>query len=962
MKTTLIGLCLGLLAGYGALAEQPTPIAEMPASISKAKWIYAGTCRDDSPTNAFIRLSFEVKGEVTKAEIWWQAERCRGVWLNGERQNCGVLPRFRRLSEHQKATGADFAAKLRPGRNVLAFSNFRLKDIPGCQYCFGNIVRGEIEYADGRVQEIVSCAESCRGTGPAEPKGWELPEFDDSGWRPCWNQGDARLTPWSNYGDMDEQFCSAGEYAAYKAVLSRGFDEQKLLAEPDSPNAKIVYRGQTPAIESNGRIYPPILFSSNLIWSPERDELLGCAQRISCDLFKIDLGERYLVGATDGRENSYFGKWDLHIRRILAINPEARFVLVYHCHLNAYGPWMEKHPEECVGYADPVESRWAGDYSACPVAPSFASPAYRAETARFLRQAGEYFRSKPWGRRIIGINAGYGPSNDGMPYGCNRMPDTGLRMTQAFRRFLAGKYRTDAALRKAWGDDKVTLATASVPDKTQRFGSGAFVRDLSNVRDVRIDDYYAAYQKEYLGWQLAFARAAKEAFPGILVGFHSGYSILSYVPEGATSNIEPLLASPDVDFMNATVRGYHLTDSLHRHIHSVFHRYGKLSLIEGDVRTHVAGLDGKGENFWTCRTPAETRASVAKFVANSCFHGCGYYTVDFGSPKWFSCPESIETLSTGLEVWKKLWRDPPRPTADVAVIFDVNEVWKEGSPDHGVMFPYSDNLLTYPLQTLNFSGYAYDVYAPEDFVACGRDYKAVVFLNTFEATPTLMAAARKARKPGATAVWCYAPGLRTAKGYSTETMKKLTGLDLAVRKDPVPLTGKFADGSDFSFRHFSQYRLDPVKVYDLKPNAPRVSCIDKGADARAFWDDDKGVSLARKKLSDGSAAVFAGLPFHRSVDWAKILAEAGCHAFTKPGFLTRRNSRLLMVFSGKGSLIPMESCIMHGQMDQSGRVDVSLERPARKVTDLFSGEVVTTGTDKFTLTSEEPRVWLLEVE
>ena len=69
-----------------------------------------------------------------------------------------------------------------------------------------------------------------------------------------------------------------------------------------------------------------------------------------------------------------------------------------------------------------------------------------------------------------------------------------------------------------------------------------------------------------------------------------------------------------------------------------------------------------------------------------------------------------------------------------------------------------------------------------------------------------------------------------------------------------------------------------------------------------------------------------------------------------------------MVFSGKGSLIPMESCVMHGQVDQSGSVNVYLERRASSVKDLFTGKIVAKDADSFTLSSELPRVWLMEVK
>ena len=957
-----LAFAIAIHAASFCRGESATPNNMMPTSISAAQWVYPGTERADSPSNAFMRISFDVKGPVKRAEFWWISERSRGTWFNGKPANFGILPRFRNLSGHQKAVGGDFTKLLKPGRNAFAFANFRLQDVPGCFFCFGIILRGEIEYENGQRQVVVSNSGSCRGTGPEQPPdGWREAEFDDSSWGRVWDQGDARLGPWSTYGDIDIMFCSAEEYAAYREALSRGFPEKQLLSEPDSPNARVVYHGTVPAIESNGRIFPPHLFSSKLTWNPARDELLDCAKEIDCCIFKLGIKEQYTVGATDGTENSRLDAWDLQIRRILAKCPDARFSLVYYTHLNAYDKWLKAHPEEAAGFAKPSASKNPSDYSASPVVPSFASEAYRQEVRRFFGQVGAYFRSKPWGRRVIAVNVGYGPSNDGMPYGCNSMPDTGVRMTEAFRRYLAGRYNSDAALQAAWGDPEVTIATATVPDAVQRLGSGLMLRDVSNPKDRRLADYYEAYHKEFTDWHIEFGKSIKQAFPGALVGMHYGYSILSYVPEGSTSGIDELLASPYIDYMNTTVRGYHLTDSLNRHIQSVFHRYGKLSLVEGDVRTHVAKADGRGEFYWTCQTPEETRACVSKIVGNSFFNGSGYYTVDFGNPKWFSCPESIEPFAAGGKIWKDLFAQPPKNAADIAVIFDTDIPWREGRAGRKNTFAFWDNIATYPLQTMNFSGFAYDLYAPEDFAKCGRDYKVVVFLNTFRAGKWMEAAASKARRPGATCVWCYAPALQTDAGYSEASMKAYTGMDLAVKRDEDPLTGTYTNGRDFSFRHVYQYRTDPVKTFALKPDAPRVECRDADASVLAKWSDG-AASLARKKLSDGSVAYFAGVPLKRSDEWAALFRAAGCHAYTKPGFYVRRNSRLLMVFSGKGSLIPMESCVMHGQMDQSGSVNVYLERRASSVKDLFTGKIVAKDADSFTLSSELPRVWLMEVK
>ena len=82
--------------------------------------------------------------------------------------------------------------------------------------------------------------------------------------------------------------------------------------------------------------------------------------------------------------------------------------------------WLEKNPDECVRYAieDPKKSKSYGDYSGNPFVPSFASAAYRAEVRKLVMSLGEYSRSQPWGRRVIGMHDAYGGSCDGMPFGC----------------------------------------------------------------------------------------------------------------------------------------------------------------------------------------------------------------------------------------------------------------------------------------------------------------------------------------------------------------------------------------------------------------------------------------------------------------------------------------------------------------------------------------------------------------
>lgn len=990
---SVLVVAAGLLSA-GAADVAPASDDEIDRPISAAKWIYAPTAdgspayvyseggsaeqrrfarnRDDpdkTPTNVCIRLGFDVRGKVRKAEIWYILERCTGYTFNGEKVSHQVLPRFKPFIGHEKAYGRDFAPILRQGHNVFAFSLFRVP----LRKTYGLILRGVIEYEDGRREEICSAAASARcALGPEPAANWRSPDFDDSAWKRVLERADARMRSFVYFGDIEEMFCSPAEYAAYREKLSRGFPEKKLLAEPDSPNAKVVYHGLIPAIETNGKILSPNQAAGGgYRWTRDRDAMIRKYKAAGYDIYRIDIREDFRCDATDGSEKGHFEALDREIRRIFALNPEARILFCYNPYISAcYGHWLETHSDEQVRFAVASESRAYADYTANPLAPSIASKPFRAEMVKYWKKLGAFCRAQPWGRRVLAAELGWGPSGDGMNFGAHAMPDTGVAMTKAFRAYLMEKYGTVKALQSSWNDSSVTFENAAVPDAAAREGSGAYLRDAADPRDRRLSDYYTCYHREYGDLMLAFARGVKEAFPGALVGAFAGYSILGYDPPGANSGcLDRLLASPDFDFLYGTTRGYHLTDGLQRHIHSRFRHYGKLSSSEGDIRPYMAFESGEGEFCWSTRTPAESRAAMMKLVCNTFFNGNGFHTVTFGNPAWFDAPEMLDPLVGGQKVWKRLFDAPPELSADVAVIFDNEPTWKEGHPRFYPTSHMFDNLVTYPLQTLNFSGYAYDLYAPADFATCKRDYKAVVFLNTFEANGTLRAAAKRARQAGSTVMWCYAPGLQAPKGFSRETMREVTGLDLDFTRKPVKLEGCLTDGQDYSFRTFARSwtplrgpRWRPDRIDSLAPDSPRVWCRETDVEKLATWNDDQTVSQARKVLADGSTAVFLGASCHSCVQWMELLRKAGCHAFTRPGFYVRRNSRLLMVASCRGASIPQECSVMAGQIDQFGSVEVKLEKNAKTVTDAFTGEVVACDTDRFTLESPEMRVWLLEIE
>ena len=947
MKSVLLA-CVAVGMSYSCQAAvKGVPVVE---SFSKTKWIYAQPA-EDPPANAYLRLALDIAKPVKSAYVYVLQEKSKGQWFDGKPFQLERWPSLEKFRGPLRGKGVDLKSRLSIGRHVLAF---RLDRHPG--KCYGMIFRGEIVFEDGERRELLSCTRQVKASGKEE-NGWLEPGFDDSSWKSAVELGDPRLLPWSKYGELMRIYASPEENARYEEFMRTGDlspeQERQLLSEPDSPNVRVVYSGDTPGIEVNGKVYPP--------YTHAHMDMEGMVERERYFCHLRDLGMN-IFGIKDFRRNRFepeegqydFSPLDASIRRMLALNPDAYFILSYGNGKRLPKGWAERNPDELVGYAVLSKSMEECSYNTNAKVPSFASQVYRKSERKFWKAFGDYANSKPWGRRIIGIHCGFGGSGDGMPTGAHCMPDTGKRMTEAFRRYLQEKYATDADLQHAWGDDTVTRATAAVPDRKLRIGSGAYIRNLSDPRDRRLADYYDCYHKTFEEFILDFGATVKAALPGRIVGAYHGYSVLAYTPEGNTARIGRLLRSKNIDYFFATTRGYNLTDGLHRNLPSLCRMYGKLTSIEGDVRTHVS-LPTEASDRWRCKTPEETRATFAKIVANALVNGSGWHMVDFGvytarRTPWFDIPEALEPFSTALREWRRAWAHPASSPNEVAVVLDLEQLWKQGPAQWNVAQVMSNNLQVYPLQALNFSGFPYDLLAPEGYLASKDRYKAVVFLNLYETTPVLRGKLRaKLAADGSTALWCYAPGLaEPAEGFSARAMRELTGMELDFAPGPRTYTMKDTSGGSDAL-----YGVIPGFKF-----VPRVSAKDAACEVSATWKDDGTAAIAKKRLADGTVSVFVGLPPYKSVKWAELLADAGCKAVTKPGFMVRRGNGYLEVFSGKGTSIPPESIVQKGQIDQSGCVEVYPVKNAATLTDVFTGETYKVHDGHATLSADSPRTWL----
>ena len=284
------GVCLLMsFAGTAVLA------ASAEFSVSESKWLYVQAEQEGgkAPSNGYVRIVFDLpQSPATNAWAYVYRNGGRDMYVNGKTLQPVPSPELAQYSGHIKGVRLSFADRLKPGRNVLAF---KLVDRdPRYQ---GMILRGDVYCADGTHVHLSSSAKMSRAYGEPVP-GWMKADFDDSAWKPGWERGDVCMPQWAAAGPVMQMYMTPEEFDAYLKYLSRNFPEERLLSEPDSPNARIVYHGMTPGVEVNGRVYPPYVMSEVEIGeSPklaERNEVLAACRKY--------LRQNHIRGYLDGEK------------------------------------------------------------------------------------------------------------------------------------------------------------------------------------------------------------------------------------------------------------------------------------------------------------------------------------------------------------------------------------------------------------------------------------------------------------------------------------------------------------------------------------------------------------------------------------------------------------------------------------------------------------------------------------
>ncbi len=625
--------------------------------------------------------------------------------------------------------------------------------------------------------------------------------------------------------------------------------------------------------------------------------------------------------------------------------------------LGLLDPWFrEAHPTEVHNPPKP------GDAPGMSVS-NIVSPIWLDQISQMLRDFVAWLKTTRWASRIIGFMLNAGKTEEWLPFDVARTYEGEYHpvYVRELRRWLRGRYHNDeAALRKAWGNEKVTFDTADPPRGMAKMGS--HIWGPYTLRDPKQDrqaiDYYYFLNETLADALIAVCRATKEAAgtPIIAGGFHSYLwwetGVYSYIQEYGHGLVQRLNDSPWVDFISDITSydgRYPGGPSGYLGLPACQNLHGKLHYTEVDLRT-IENMTDEQRQAWAKvdpnTIPARTsEPAIPNRVWNWDLGFCGrdmgeevariqrehMHNLITGTPYWwfdiashdYGLPEIITSLKHLSDVGKRAVKWDRRSIAQVAF------VCSEDTPMHQAAM--SGQLLRFEMESAHgllidlatrkwgLAGVPFDTYELHDLAHPdfpGDQYKLIIFVNCAFISSRAAEGIRRWRRDGKVMAWTYAAGVMNDQTLAPALGEELIGMKLGWRKQ----------------RQNIHVMIDDVD-HPLTRGGGRLNYGTEGSVGPVFFaDDPKATALGR--LRDGGEA---GMAVRSHGDWQSVYLSmlnfgpellrnlatfAGAHVWCDSDDVIYANRSILCLHTAHG-----------------GDKTIQLPAPAR-VTDLWTGESV----------------------
>lgn len=647
---------------------------------------------------------------------------------------------------------------------------------------------------------------------------------------------------------------------------------------------------------------------------------------------------------------------------VLKVIPDAGIFI--RLHVNAPRWWQARHPEESIDYGNTqatgkgvYEQTWMRDDLSNVSRFSLASEKWRASASDAVQRFCKELAGTREGNALIGIQVASGVYGEWHYFGfLENDPDLSRPMTDYFRGWLKKKYKTDNALRKAWGKGDVSLASAKVPGTEERnFTRFGVFRDPGTERNVI--DYFEAQHAVVAEDILHFCKIVKESWPRpIITGSFYGYFYSMFTRDAAGGHlaIDTVLRSPYIDFLAGPQAYYPAPEATgdpyrSRGLLESVRLNGKLWLEEMDQKPPF--FKEKDKNNYS-KSVKESIALTRRNMMFTATKGMGMWFYDFGLPSggaqrrvgtgFWNQPDVLEDIRKVKAVFDKNLERKHTSDADVLMVYDTRSFFALVSQTKKTNI--ANILVNWTALNTMKAGVVFDAAYLSDLdkVDLSR-YKVVVFNNTFVVNPSERQFIReKVMQEGREVIWLYAPGYSDGEKLDVRLMSELIGINMVEASSTTLPAIKMAIPSG---RPSTYDVRNPLTASSSSTVLPRYHFADHDSPYQPLFevDDAAAVSLgiyessnrpaiAKKELS-ASTAWYVGLPAYEPELMKQLLQDTKAHIFSTDDVVVYSGSGLMSVHTKHGGI--KNITLKNGKL-----VQLNMDENSTFILDNETGEVI----------------------
>lgn len=728
--------------------------------------------------------------------------------------------------------------------------------------------------------------------------------------------------------------------------------------------AKVEYYNGAPALTIDGKVYPPMYATIRTI--------NGTENVIDEEYYK-KLGEAgikvfFLICDTEWIKKGAFELFRNEAEILLRAVPDAYIVMRISMH--APPEWCDENPDETITYSDgkkKTANLWTESYrKEYPGGIySFCSEKWRRDATAALTEIHELVKASPFADRVIGYFFAAGGTSEWyyltpmfFDEKVNYGDSGGFKCTQSFPEYngvygdlspaymktfssyLRAKYKTDEALRAAWGDDSVSIDSPKIPDCDARYvlygvdydlkfqsslsnlpapgipTNGTNIGQFLNI-DQRQDvfDFYRALHKGTADAVIHFAKAVKELDPTKVTGaFYGSSTNTRYYDYGKIGFVREVLESGVVDFFaapssyeNRQPGGF----AGQRQTFDTYKLHGSLYTVEDDVRTHMENHTWRAAyEVYTL----EDSVNVMKrdFGRNICCDLQSWWFDQILGGRRYKHPELYKLMKRMQEISAESYELDRRKNSEIAVIYDEES-------HHVISEAFNQQLIdVFRNYEVDIVGAPIDRYFHHDMGDPSMpDYKLYIFMNDiYLSTEEREVIRKKLAKNHATALFLYGAGIMNPD--------KKPIFDVGHAEELVGMKLEYTDGVyDGKFRVFGDHPiakglLDDVnygsfdrrmrynssgyraKVREIDNNLlPLITENDDGAESVAYFLDSGKNALSVKDLGDFTS-VYCGSKYVNNEVVRAVAAFAGCHIYCDTNDVLYANKNYITFHASSG--------------------------------------------------------------